>query len=158
MHLLASLPLILVQSADSTLNAYSAQQPHFSPLTSLLSIIVGSVIGGLFWWGVFTKAGFAGWKSMIPFYNVYLICKIAGLSGWWLLAVFVPIVNFIGIFVFLILMSLGLARNFGKGGGFAVGIMFLSFIFVPILGYGSARYIGNAAGALPGTTDPYPVV
>ncbi len=159
MNLSQTLPLFLAQTTDSTLNAYAAQQPHFNPLASLLSIIIGSVIGGLFWWGVFTKAGFVGWKSMIPFYNTYCICKIAGMSPWWLLAIFIPIINFIGIFVFLIIMAMGLSKNFGQGGGTTVGLIFLPFIFVPILGYGSARYIGNSgAGTLSGGSAPYPTV
>ena len=34
-------------------------------------------------WRVFVKAGQPGWGVLIPFYNLYLICKIARRPGWW---------------------------------------------------------------------------
>jgi hypothetical protein len=37
-------------------------------------------------------------------------------------------------------------KAFGKSGGFAAGLIFLGFIFFPILGFGSAQYaFGDAA-------------
>ncbi len=62
--------------------------------------------------------------------------KVAGKPGWWLVLYFVPIVNI----VIEILIALGIARNFGKGTGFGAGIIFLPFIFIPILAFGSATY------------------
>ena len=41
-------------------------------LVSIASYVL-IVIG---WWKIFTKAGEAGWKSLIPFYNGYTISKI----------------------------------------------------------------------------------
>ena len=41
------------------------------------------------WWKIFTKAGVAGWKSLIPIYNQYTLFRISGMSGWW---VILPIV------------------------------------------------------------------
>ncbi len=51
----------------------------------------------------------------------------------------IPFVNFI----ILILIVLGLAKNFGKGGGFAVGLLLLGFIFLPILAFGDAKFVGQ---------------
>ena len=62
--------------------------------------------------------------------------KIAGKPGWWLILFFVPIVNI----VIGIIAMVGLAANFGKGGGFVVGLLFLPFVFYPILAFGSAEY------------------
>jgi hypothetical protein len=42
----------------------------------------------------------------------------------------------------LILIYNGIAKSFGKGGGFTVGLLLLPFVFFPILGFGSARYLG----------------
>ena len=89
-------------------------------------------------WRIFTKAGQPGWACIIPLYNVYVMLKVAGKPGWWLILFFIPIVNIITEIV----MYVGIANNFGKGGGFAVGMIFLPFIFFPILGFGSARYQG----------------
>jgi len=94
----------------------------------------------VFWvavmWRIFTKAGQPGWACIIPFYNVYLIIKMAGKPGWWLLLLFIPVVDFvIGIIVII-----ALAERFGKGVGFAIGIMLLSIVFLPILAFGDAKY------------------
>ena len=60
----------------------------------------------------------------------------AGKPGWWLILLFIPIVNI----VISILAIAGLAKNFGKGVGFILGLIFLPIIFFPILGFGSAKY------------------
>ena len=92
-------------------------------------------------WKVFAKAGQPGWACLIPIYNVYVLCKVAGKPGWWVLLMLIPIVNFI---IFL-LVSLGVAEQFGKGAGFGIGLFFLGFIFYPILAFGDSAYGGSAA-------------
>jgi hypothetical protein len=37
---------------------------------------------------------------------------------------------------------IALAKSFGKGAGYGIGCVFLGFIFIPMLGFGSAKYIG----------------
>lgn len=88
-------------------------------------------------WVVFNKAGQPGWGCLIPIYNVYLMCKIGGKPGWWTILLLIPLVNIVVYFIVLI----GVAKNFGKGGGFAVGLFFLYFIFFPILAFGDAQYV-----------------
>ena len=34
-----------------------------------------------------------GWFAWVPILNVYLMCKIAGKSGWWILLLLIPLVN-----------------------------------------------------------------
>lgn len=92
-------------------------------------------------WKVFTKAGKAGWLILIPIVNVYQLLKIAGRPGWWLILLIIPLVNLI----ISILVSMDIAKSFGKGAGFGLGLAFLSPIFYPILGFGSATYKGPAA-------------
>jgi hypothetical protein len=92
------------------------------------------VIAGF--WKVFTKAGHPGWASLVPIYNAYVLLKIAGKPGWWLVLFLIPIVNF----VIAIIVSIEVAKAFGKGGGFGVGLAFLGCIFYPILGFGDAKY------------------
>ena len=87
-------------------------------------------------WKVFIKAGQPGWAAIVPIYNMYVLLKIAGKPGWWILLLFVPVVNL----VISIIALLGLAENFGKGAGFAIGLLFLPIIFYPILAFGSATY------------------
>ena len=93
-------------------------------------------------WQVFVKGGHPGWAAIIPFYNIYVLLKIVGRPGWWLILYIIPIIGFI----VWIIVSVDLAKSFGRSGGFAVGLIFLPFIFIPILGFGAATYAGPAAG------------
>ncbi len=101
--------------------------------------IVVLAIAGM--WATFAKAGQPGWGAIVPFYNMYLMCKVAGRPGWWIVLMFIPLVN---IIVFAIVM-IDMAKSFGKGSGFGIGLWLLSFIFFPVLGFGSAEYQGPAA-------------
>ncbi|MEN8252579.1 MAG: DUF5684 domain-containing protein [Patescibacteria group bacterium] len=90
-------------------------------------------------WKMFNKANQPGWAAIIPFYNFYIMLKIAGRPGWWMLMLFIPIVNI----VFMIIVWNDISKAFGKGVGFTLGLIFLGVIFLPILGFGSAEYIGE---------------
>jgi hypothetical protein len=73
-----------------------------------------------------------------PIYNALALLDIAGRPAWWFMLLFVPVANFIVPFIVMI----GIANAFGKTAGFGVGLVLLSFVFIPILGFGSARYQG----------------
>ena len=103
-----------------------------------LALVVLYIAGG---WKVFEKAGEAGWKFIIPIYNLYILLKIVGRPGWWLILYFIPFVNI----VILIIVWVDLSKSFGHGVGFAIGLIFLPYIFLLILGFGSDRYLGPAA-------------
>jgi len=92
-------------------------------------------------WTVFKKAGEPGWAALIPIYNIMVLLKIAGKPMWWVILMLIPFVNII----VLIIAIVGLARNFGKGAGFALGLVFLAPIFYPILAWGDAQYQPQAA-------------
>jgi hypothetical protein len=87
-------------------------------------------------WKVFEKAGKPGWAAIVPIYNIVVLCEIAGKPAWWVVLFFIPFVNFI----VAILLAISIAKNFGKSGGFAAGLILLPFIFYPMLGFGDARY------------------
>ena len=95
----------------------------FSGLFALYSVIV--------MWKIYTKAGEKGWKSLVPIYNSYILCKIAGKEGWFFLLLCIPFVNIYAIFAIFI----GLAHKFGKSTGFGVGCVFLNIIFLSILAF-----------------------
>ena len=103
-----------------------------------IAILLLVIVGG---WKMFSKAGQPGWAILIPFYNYYIACKIVGRPGWWIILLFIPIVS---IVIFIILAS-DLSKSFGRGLGTTLGLIFLSVIFIPILGFGSAEYHGPAA-------------
>lgn len=101
-------------------------------------------------WRIFVKADKPGWAAIVPFYNVLVELEIVGRPWWWLLLFLVPGVNI----VIGIIILLDLAKVFGKGSGFGIGLIFLPFVFIPILALGDAVYEGPIAGQpMPPTPD-----
>lgn len=101
-----------------------------------LAIIV-VIIAGI--WKTFEKAGQPGWAAIVPFYNIYILTVIAEKPAWWMILFFVPIANI----VVAIMIYHAISLNFGKDVGFTLGLIFLGFIFFPILGFGDAVYKGK---------------
>jgi hypothetical protein len=128
-------------------------QPQFDTTVdsgAFLSVFIPFMIIGLAFavfsivamWRIFTKAGKPGWAAIVPFYNTYVLLKVVGRPGWWLVLLFVPLVNF----VIVILVLVDLAKAFGKSGGFAVLLIFLQPIGMGILAFsGNAVYRGPLA-------------
>ena len=117
--------------------AYAAAASGVSTVYVILSLAI-SVLTLVAMWKIFVKAGRAGWKCLIPFYNTYCLYDIAWGNGWLFLLMFVPCVNV----VVGIMMLFKLAKAFGQGTGFGFGLLFLNTIFILILGFGSAEYVG----------------
>ncbi|WP_426593684.1 DUF5684 domain-containing protein [Cellulomonas sp. McL0617] len=98
-------------------------------------------------WVIFTKAGEAGWQSIIPIWNYIVLIKISGKPMWWIILFLIPIVNI----VIWILVLNGLSASFGHGAGFTVGLFFLSVIFYYILAFDGSQYRGpGGTVAVPG--------
>jgi hypothetical protein len=91
-------------------------------------------------WKINEKANQPGWACLIPIYSTYITLKIIGKPTWWLFMFLIPIANII----FAIMMVNLLAKSYGKDTGFTIGLIFLPFIFYPILGLGDAEYQGPA--------------
>lgn len=125
------------------------------------AIIVGTVLCVLTviaMWKIFTKAGEAGWKSIIPVYSLYILCKVAYKTSmfwaWLGLAAVIGIASAIGgtvgtiltvlcyiaLAVIAIMLMIHLGKRFGKSGGFIAGLILLNTIFILILGFGSSDY------------------
>lgn len=123
---------------------------------SALAIVVISL------WRIFNKAGRTGIYAFIPLVSPYQWSKIAG-QGTIFAIIYAVLVTFgtstaasdqsseptyasiIGLvsFVMYVIIQFGIARRFGKGGLFAVGLIFLPFVFYPIIAFGSATYTAN---------------
>ncbi len=111
--------------------------------SSLLITLILSVLTVAGMWKMFQKAGKPGWASIIPIYNIVIMLEIAKKPIWWVILYFIPLVNLVvGLIVIF-----DIAKEFGKGIGFAIGMIFLPFIFFPILGFGKSAY-ANAPAAI----------
>jgi len=96
----------------------------------MILILATSLLMLVSWWRIFQKAKLPWRGAIIPFYNIYLILKLAGKPNWtwWLL--FPPV-----LWILMIVAQFKIAEKFGKGTGFALGLWFLPVIFYPILAF-----------------------
>jgi hypothetical protein len=139
-------PLSLLAQVEYS---YSSQGQAPSPAVLIAELLIALLVI-VAMWKVFTKAGRPGWASIIPIYNMYVWCKIVGRPGWWVILMLIPLVNI----VIGIIVCIDLAKSFGKGAGFGIGIALLGIIFLPILGFGSAQYQGPSASQGVAVTPP----
>lgn len=124
--------------------------PTFNPLPTIISLVL-CVFVLVCMWIVFRKAGKPGWAAIVPFYNLYVLFDITWGSGMRFLLLLIPIYNII----LGIQTQVRLARAFGKSGGFAAGLVFLPYIFIPLLAFGKETYQGVPVKAAPYQNNPY---
>ena len=132
-------PWFMFQDQPVTDPAASAAAAGFGLGFTLVSLAIALLIVASMW-KIFVKAGKPGWAALIPIYNFIVLLEIAGKPAWWIILLFVPLVNF----VILIVLSIALAKKFGKGVGYGLGLAFLGVIFYPMLGFSDSRYDPNA--------------
>ena len=118
------------------MESYSYSYQSSSPIPGIISLVlIVLVIAGM--WKIFSKAGVPGWHSLIPFLNIYDLCKISlsdSVGLFTILSILIPFV--------MIYPCIKLAKAFGKGTGFGICLFLFSFVCYPILGFGDAEYIG----------------
>jgi hypothetical protein len=117
---------------------YGEGMPEPSPAVMIvyLAICVVMIVAV---WKIFTKAGKPGWASIVPIYNIIVWLQVVNRPIWWILPLFIPIVGFI----VAIILTNDLAKAFGKGVGWTIGLLFLPMVFLPILGFGDDEYVGR---------------
>ena len=94
-------------------------------------------------WVLFKKAGLQRWNSFLTIHYTVVLFKIAGISPWWVLgylAAIIPVIGGLVVVGITIYAMINLAKAFGKGAGFTVGLILLNTIFIMILAFGSSEY------------------
>ena len=124
--------------------------PAFNPLPTIISLVL-CVFVLVCMWIIFRKAGKPGWAAIVPFYNLYVLFDITWGSGMRFLLMLIPLYNII----LGIQTQIRLAKAFGKGGGFAAGLIFLPYVFIPLLAFGKETYQGVPIKAAPYQNNPY---
>ena len=112
-----------------------------------LSLLVGAVAMLAALWRIFSKAGQPGWKALVPIYGAVVFMRIVKRPGWWVLLLVIPLVNIIPS----TMLCIDLARVFGKGGGYAAGLMLVPPVFLLMLAFGNAQYRAGADDAEEGS-------
>jgi len=97
--------------------------------------IIGLVIASL--WRIFTKADKPGWAAIVPIYNIIVLLELTEQPLWMTFLYFVPVANL----VVSIIVNIELANRFNRSTGFAVGLILLPIIFLPVLAFSDAGYV-----------------
>ncbi len=149
MNLFQHSALLAQQDMGSAFAAAGAAFVVFFLIMMALNLLI---IVGL--WKVFSKAGKPGWASLIPFYNAIVLLEIVKRPLWWIVLMLIPLVNL----AVSIVLCLDLAKQFKKGPGYGIGLALLPYVFIPMLGFGSAEYVdavdGSAAPLAGSATKP----
>ena len=123
-----------------TLNSFDISM--FQPSTgSFVFGIVVAVLAVVILYKIFEKAGVEGWKAFIPLYNIFVLYKLTWGNGFMSLLLLVPIVDI----VISVMTAIKLAKAFGKGTGFGIGIFFFPVICKGIIAFDESRYEGVPA-------------
>ena len=72
--------------------------------------LIIQVIHGLGTWKLYTKAGKQAWEAFVPVYNGIVLMKIINRPWWWVILLFLPIVNLI----MFVVVWVETARSFNK--------------------------------------------
>ena len=83
---------------------------------------------------VFRKAGIPGWHAFVPVYQSVQLLRICDMPSWWVIFLFIPIVNII----FSVKMSLELSKRFGRSDVLLVD--YVLFIVVVIVAFDTSKY------------------
>jgi hypothetical protein len=100
----------------------------------LIVLCIGLAAG---YWQCFEKAGYEGWKCLVPLYNLYLIAKIAKASPLVLILFLVPLGNLLA----MAYLSFKFTQAFGKSTLFSAASTILFPITIPIIGFSKSEYI-----------------
>jgi len=103
-----------------------------------MAILVFCLLNIVSLWKIFKRSGRKGIISLVPIYNMYTLTDIALGNGWLFLILLIPVVNLL----FLMFLYYKLSKMFGKKLGFTLGMIFLSFIFLPLLAFDNSEYLG----------------
>jgi len=109
-------------------------------ISGTILTILGATLATLFlliwisWFKIFSKAGQAGWKALIPVLNLFVLTKLFNQPVWWfVIYLILPVGHVFASFQF--------AKLFDKKILFKLGLIFLPFVFPPILAFGKSTVV-----------------
>ena len=109
-------------------------------LLMMLFALVVAIVSVIAMWKIFIKAGKPGWASIVPIYNLWILCEISFNNNilWFILML-------VGVTcpVACIASYIGLSKAFGKGVGYGIFMVFFPWLALPMLAFSSAQYIGD---------------
>lgn len=125
--------MLFLTSLFFTLSIYAllSESINYKMSLNVFALIINTLIITFCLAGILKKNGEESWKAFIPFYNTIVILKIVEKPIWVFVFILIPLIN---IFVIIWLIHL-ISLKFKKDASFTIGLVFLPFIFFPILAF-----------------------
>lgn len=76
----------------------------------ILAIIIFSTLHGISTWKLYTLAGKKAWEAFVPVYNGFKLMELINRPKWWIILLFIPIINLL----LLPVIWIETLRTFGK--------------------------------------------
>ncbi|MBD3943105.1 Forkhead-associated protein, partial [Microbacterium sp. NEAU-LLC] len=128
----------------------NATDPTAALVGSLISLLLSAAV---YVWialalsAVFRKSGVESWKAWVPILNAVVVLQLAGMSGWWLLLAFFPVLGAIALVVVFVFAVYRVSVAFGYGTGMTVLGVLAFPVWASVIGWGSARWVGREVDA-----------
>jgi hypothetical protein len=116
----------------------------FIMILCIISLVI-ALIALISMWLIFEKANQPGWAAIIPIYNTIVQLGVIGRKWPRIFVYLIPLYNIYA----LIVDTNRLSKSFGYSSMFTVGLIFFPYIFLSILGFGKAKYVGPNGVATP---------
>ncbi len=138
----------------------------FSSPAAIVQCVIGGIIALLLLvseWRVLEKAGEKGWKTLIPFYNIYVSHHVMGMAHIWfileiivwpielLLEILDPVPDWLEIgfgiptaiitIISMIVHANCMGKCFGKSRLYRLGLLLLPEVCLPMIAFGKSKYI-----------------
>ena len=114
---------------------YSSSKYDYLSTFTLIIMITFIILPVIGLWKIFSDQGIPGWQSIIPILNIYRMLQIAGLSGYLVFTMFIPLIGQILLLIYNIIFAYKLAKLYNKGLGYTLGLLFLPPIFYPLIAF-----------------------
>ncbi|WP_419868152.1 DUF5684 domain-containing protein [Chryseobacterium sp. CT-SW4] len=107
----------------------------------LIFELVLYVFYGYCMYKIFQKAGVENaWAAFIPIYNVIVLIQIIKKPVWWIVLLFIPLVNLYAAWVIWDRVAKGFRKDTPV---YTILLFFLGFIFIPVLAFGNDSFDAN---------------
>ncbi len=94
--------------------AQSAERSGGSGIFGLIFGLIGYLFGSYCFYTIFQKLGEPNaWFAWVPLLNTWITYKVGDQSPWWIIGLFIPIVNFVALF-FLIVAFVNILKKLDK--------------------------------------------